>query len=196
MARRKAHRTSQPVSSDRLFPPRSREESLAIAKALRGDGDEDPRSRAQNYTEAAEYYAMAGEDATAEELYRAAIDDGGFVAGGVHGFFAEFLFGRDRDEEALAVIEAARKLRLEDPDMVVFVTETLQLHGHHREAAAWATRGLVALYGGLAEITVDDLDEEPDGQLLAVERMRARRAMGLTADHIDELIGAAVGQDG
>ncbi|MEY9930338.1 hypothetical protein ABH926_004983 [Catenulispora sp. GP43] len=193
MARRKAPRTPQPGSGGRLFPPRSSEETLALAKALRIDGDEDPRSRAQNYTEAAEYYAMAGDDATAEELYRAAIDDGGFVAGGVHGFFAEFLFVRNRDEEALAVLEAARKLRLEDLDMVVFVAETLHMHGHHREAAAWATRGLVALYGGLAEITADDLDEEPEGRLLATERMRARQAMGMPADHIDELVSSVAG---
>lgn len=195
MARRKSRRTPKPVSGDRSFLQRSPEEYLALAKALRSDGDEDPRSRAQDYTEAAEYYAMAGDDAAAEELFRAAIDDGGFVVGGAHAYFAGFLLERERDEEALAVLEAARKLRSEDPDLFAYVVEVLNLHGHRREAAAWATRGLVALFGGLAEITTDDLDEEPDGELLATERMRARQAMGLPADHIDELVVAGARDD-
>ena len=195
MARRKTHRTAQPVPGDGYFSPRSPEESLAYAKALRLDGDEDPESRAQNYTEAAEYYAMAGDDATAEELYRAAIDDGGFVAGSVHGFFAEFLFERSRDDEALAIIDAARKLRGNDLDVFTIVAETLQTHGHNREAAAWATRGLVALFGSLADITADDLDEDPDGALLATDRMRARQALGLPADHIDDLVVAGIADE-
>ncbi|WP_370379571.1 hypothetical protein [Catenulispora sp. GAS73] len=195
MARRKARRTPKPVSGGPSFPLRSPAEYLAFAKAFRIDGDEDPGSRAQNYTEAAEYYAMAGEAATAEELYRAAIDDGGFVAGSAHAFFAGFLLEQERDEEALAVVEAARKLGSDDPDMFAFVVEVLNLHGHPREAAAWATRGLVALFGGLAEITADDVDEEPDGKLLAIERMRARRAMGMLADHIDELVVVDAGDD-
>ena len=195
MARRKSRRTNQPVRSPRHFQLRSPEETLELAKALHRSGDEDPRSRAQDYTEAADYYAMAGDDTTAEELYRAAIDDGGFVAGSAHAYFAVFLFERSRDEEALAVIEAARKLRLEDPDMFAIVAETLQEHGHHREAAAWATRGLVALFDSLADITAEDLDEDPDGALLATERMRARKAAGLPADHIDDLVIANAGDD-
>ncbi|WP_194919260.1 hypothetical protein [Catenulispora rubra] len=195
MARRKSRRTPKPVSGDRFSSPRSPEDYLAIAKALRSDGDEDPESRAQNYAEAAEYYAMAGDAATAEGLFRAAIDDGGFVAGSAHAYFAGFLLEQERDEEALAVVEAARKLRSDDLHMFVFVVEVLNLHGHHREAAAWATRGLVVLFGSLAEITADDLYDEPDGEMLATERMRARRAMGLSADHIDELVVVGAGDD-
>jgi len=193
MARRKSRRTNQPVRGPRYFQSRSPEEILELAKALRLRGDEDPRERAQDYTEAADYYAMVGDGTTAEELYRAAIDDGGFVVGSAHAYFAGFLFERNRDEEALAVIEAARKLRLEDPDMFVIVAETLQEHGHHREAAAWATRGLVALFDSLADITAEDLDEDPDGAFLAAERMRARQAAGLPADHIDDLVIANAG---
>ena len=195
MARRKTRRTTHMAPGDRYFLPRSAEGTLAHAKELRLSGDEDLGSRAQNYTEAAEYYAMAGDEVTAEELYRAAIDDGGFVAGSVHGFFAGFLFERQRDEEALVVIDAARKLRPNDPDVFLVVGETLQMHGHHREAAGWATRGLVALFGSLADITGDDLDEDPDGALLATDRMRARQALGLPADHIDDFVIAGTADD-
>jgi hypothetical protein len=73
--------------------------------------------------------------------------------------------------------------------------EALQAYGHHRDAAAWATRGLVALFGSLADITEEDLDEDPDGALLAVDRMRARQAAGLPADHIDDLVIASAGDD-
>lgn len=189
MARRKSRRTQTPspaVGPARFTP----EDHLAIAEELRLAGDQDPEERAQNYCEAAGYYGMAGDHATAEELYRAALDDGGEVAGGVHGYFADFLFEQDRTEEALAVIEAARKMRPEEPDVFETISETLDVHGYHREAAAWATRGLVEMFGSIASITADDLAEDFEGALLAAGRQRARQAAGLPADHVDDLVSA------
>lgn len=195
MVRRKIQRTAQPVPGDPEFSPRRPEDALAHAKALRLSGDEDAPARAHYYAEAAEFYAMAGDEATAEELYRAAIDDGGFVEESAHSYFARFLFERKRDEEALAVIEAARKVQGKDPFAFVVIAETLQLHGHHREAAAWATRGLVALFGSMADITAEDLQEDPYGEQLATDRRSARKAMGLPVDHIDGLAIATFGDD-
>jgi Tfp pilus assembly protein PilF len=192
MARRKSRRTSHPAPAGRRIRQLTTEDHLAVAKEFRLAGDQDPEERAQNYCEAAETYAMAGDPVTAEELFRAAMDDGGEVAGGVHGYFASFLFQQDRPDEALAVIEAARKLRPDDSDPFVFeiIAEVLATHGHPREAAAWATRGLVALYGSLADITADDLEEEPDGVVLAAIRRQARQAADLPADNVDDLAAA------
>jgi Tfp pilus assembly protein PilF len=98
MARR-AHRIAP---GDIEYIPASAAEQIAHADALRRHGENHPERRAQYYAEAAEYYAAAGHTETAEELFRAALDDGGHVAGSLHGFYAEFLFTQHRPDEALA----------------------------------------------------------------------------------------------
>lgn len=188
MARR-AHRVAP---GDIEYLPASTAEQIAHADALRHRGERLPESRAQFYAEAAEYYAAAGQSATAEELFRTALEDGGHVAGSLHGFYAEFLFTQGRPDEALALIETARKQRPDNPDVFVIIGETLDEHGHHHEAARWLTTGLVRYYGDLAEITADDLEEDPDGRIMAADRLRARRNAELDPDHIDNLIAAIV----
>ena len=188
MARR-AHRIAP---GDIEFVPASTAEQLAHADALRRRGEAHPERRAQYYAEAAEYYAAAGRIETAEELFRAALDGGGHVAGSLHGFYAEFLFTQHRPDEALALIETARKQRPDDPDVFAIIGETLDEHGHHQQAARWLTTGLVRYYGDLAEITADDLEDDPDGRIMAADRLRARRNAELAPDHIDTLIAALI----
>jgi tetratricopeptide (TPR) repeat protein len=188
MARR-AHRIAP---GDIEYVPASAAEQIAHADALRRHGENRPERRAQYYAEAAEYYAAAGHTETAEELFRTALDDGGHVAGSLHGFYAEFLFTQHRPDEALALIETARKQRPDNPDVFVIIGETLDQHGHHREAARWLTTGLVRYYGDLAEITTDDLDHDPDGRIMAADRLRARRNAELAPDHIDNLVAALI----
>lgn len=141
-----ARRTPRIVPGDIEYVPTSTAEQLAHADALRRHGQDHPDYRAQYDAEAAEHYAAAGHDETAEELFRAALEDGGHVAGSLHGYYAEFLFTRDRSDEALAQIDAARKQRPDDPDVFVIIGETLDAHGHHHEAARWLTTGLVRYY--------------------------------------------------
>lgn len=188
MARR-AHRVAP---GDIEYLPASTIEQLAHADALRRRGETHPDRRAQYYAEAAEYYGAAGQSATAEELFRTALEDGGHVAGSLHGFYAEFLFAQHRPDEALALIETARKQRPDDPDVFVIIGETLDEHGHHEQAARWLTTGLVRHYGDLAEITAEDLEDDPDGRIMAADRLRARRNAELAPDHIDNLIAALI----
>jgi tetratricopeptide (TPR) repeat protein len=187
-----ARRTPRIVPGDIEYAPASTAEQLAHADALRGRGQDHPDHRAQYYAEAAEHYAAAGHNETAEELFRAALEDGGHVAGSLHGYYAEFLFTRDRSDEALAQIDAARKQRPDDPDVFVIIGETLDAHDHHQQAARWLTTGLVRYYGDLAEITADDLDHDPDGRIMAADRLRARRNAGLEPDHLDNLIATLI----
>lgn len=156
-----ARRTPRIVPGDIEYVPTSTAEQLAHADALRRHGQDHPDYRAQYDAEAAEHYAAAGHDETAEELFRAALEDGGHVAGSLHGYYAEFLFTRDRSDEALAQIDAARKQRPDDPDVFVIIGETLDAHDQHHEAARWLTTGLVRYYGDLAEITADDSTTTP-----------------------------------
>ncbi|WP_212527788.1 hypothetical protein [Actinospica durhamensis] len=76
--------------------------------------------------------------------------------------------------------------------MFVIIGETLDAHDHHHEAARWLTTGLVRYYGDLAEITADDLEDDPDGRIMAADRLRARRNAGLDPDHIDNLIAPII----
>lgn len=187
-----ARRASRIAPGDIEYVPTSAAEQVAHADALRRHGQDHPDHRAQDFAEAAEYYAFAGDHETAENLFRAALADGGRVAGSLHGYYADFLFTRDRPDEALALIETARKARPDDPDVFVIIGETLDEHGHHEQAARWLTTGLVRYYGDLAEITVDDLEDDPDGQIMAADRLRARRNAELAPDHIDNLIAAII----
>jgi predicted Zn-dependent protease len=187
-----ARRAPRIAPGDIEYIPTSTAEQLAHADALRRRGQDHPHNRAQYYAEAAEYYTAAGRNKTAEELFRAALDDGGHVAGSLHGYYAEFLFTHDRPDEALALIETARKHRTNDPDVFVIIGETLDKHGHHQQAARWLTTGLVRYYGNLAEITADDLEDDPDGRTMAADRLRARRNAELAPDHIDTLIATLI----
>ena len=187
-----ARRTPRIVPGDIEYVPTSTAEQLAHADALRRHGQDHPDYRAQYCAEAAEHYAAAGHDETAEELFRAALEDGGHVAGSLHSYYAEFLFTRDRPDEALSQIDAARNQRPDDPDVFAIIGETLDAHDHHHEAARWLTTGLVRYYGDLAEITADDLDHDPDCRTMAADRLRARRNAGLDPDHIDNLIAPII----
>jgi tetratricopeptide (TPR) repeat protein len=193
VARKKHRRAAAP--GDVLYLPTTPAEQVEHARALCAYAERDPDQRAQYLTQAAEHYAAAGDDETAERLFRDAIADGGEVAGSVHGFYAEFLFTRDRAAEALAVIEQARKLRPTDPDTFLVIGETLDEHDHPAEAAQWLTTGLVRHLGSLAEITAEDFEFDDDASLLISARCRARGHAGLPKDHLDELAELDYGSD-
>jgi tetratricopeptide (TPR) repeat protein len=189
---RKHRRTAAP--GDLYYLPTSPGEQLAHARALHQRAQDEPGTRAQLLTEAAEYYTAAGEHESADQLFRDAIADGGDVAGSVHGFYAEFLFAQGRDAEALEAIDQARRARPTDPDVFMVIGETLDDHHRHAEAAKWLTTGLVRYYGDLASISADDLDDY-DGAVLAAARRRARTNAGLPEDHLDELARQHLDED-
>jgi hypothetical protein len=193
VARKKHRRTATP--GDVLYLPSTPAEQLEHAEALHARAGHSPAERAQYLAEAAEYYAAAGADERAEQLFRDAIADGGHVAGSVHGFYAEFLFARAREAEALESSEQARKLRPSDPDVFMVIGETLDEHDHHAEAVQWLTTGLVRYLGNLAEITAEDLELDEDASLLVSARRRARGHAGLPKDHLDELAEHEYGSD-
>ena len=179
---------------DLYFLPANTGQQLEHAQGLHQRAQGDPTARAQLLTEAAEYYAAAGRHETADRLFQEAIADGGNVAGSVHGFYAEFLFTQGRDDEALTVIDQARRARPTDPDVFMVIGETLDTHDRHADASKWLTTGLVRYYGDLAGITADDLDDY-DGACLAAARRRARVNAGLPEDHLDELARRHLGED-
>jgi tetratricopeptide (TPR) repeat protein len=180
-------RRSAPGPGDLYYLPVTDAERLAQAQALCRHAEQAGAERAQGLSEAAEYYALAGQADQAEHLFWAALADGGAVAGSVHGCYAEFLFAPGRAAEALAVIGQARRAHPSDPEVFLVIGETLDGHGCHGEAVKWLTTGLARYYGQLAGIDAGDLREDPDGAMLVFARHRARQAAGPSPDHLDEL---------
>lgn len=184
MARK--HR-QQLAPGDLEFWPRTEDERIAHADALRRRAEAQPEERAQLLTHAAEWYTIAHRDDQADEVYRLALADGGPVAGSLHGFYASFLFEHERDADALAIIEQARKLHPTEPQVFEVIGETLNSAEYFTEAATWFTTGLVRYCGALADIDLEDLHEDRDIASLVRGRHEARQELGGPPDHLDEL---------
>jgi tetratricopeptide (TPR) repeat protein len=182
---RKHRRDPQPGEIE--FVPLTDPERRAHAEALVRLAEKEPDARAQALAEAAELYAMLGEHPRAEQLFTRALHEGGAVVGFVHGFYADYLFDQGRPDEALDLINQARRLRPADPDVFNIIGESLLEHEHPAEAARWFTTGLVRTLGDLAEIELDDLRFDPDTAMLMRGRHQARRTLDLPHDHLDEL---------
>lgn len=143
-----------------------------------------PELRAQELSEAAEYWHLAGIDDRAEECFLAAIADGGEVAGSARAAYAQFLFDigeAGRAHQQLAELAAQR------PDATARYRggEALECNDDERAALRWYTAGITAHHGD-----VEDLDIEPASDLwmLLSGRRRVRQALGEPEDRWDELV--------
>jgi hypothetical protein len=85
------------------------------------------------------------------------------------------------------MINQARRLDPDDPDVFNIIGETLLAHDHPQQAARWFTTGLVRHIGSLTDLHISDLRYKPDVAQLARGRHEARRILDLPTDHIDEL---------
>jgi tetratricopeptide (TPR) repeat protein len=179
---------STPEPGDPDYLPLSEAERRAHADALvhahEGHGCDE---HAGALCQAGEYYAMLGEHQLAEQMFKAALDHGGPVPGSIHGFYASFLLDQERQPEAFDMIEQARRLHPDDPDVFNIIGETLLAHDHPQQAARWFTTGLVRQIGSLTDLHIDDLHHDPDLARLTRGRLEARQTLGMTPDHVDEL---------
>lgn len=185
MARK--HR-NDPRPGDDDFIPLTDTERRAHADALtHAHEGHQCADRAEALCQAAEYYAMLDEHELAEQRFRDALDIGDADPGSVHAFYASFLLDRGRDDEALAMIAEARKLRPENPDVFAVIGEALAEHSHLQQAIRWFTAGLVEQLGHLTDLDLDDLRYNFDLANLARGRYQARQALDMPPDHIDLL---------
>lgn len=144
--------------------------------------------RAASLCQAGEYYALLGDHNQAEQVFREALDIAAAEPASVHASYAAFLLDQHRHDEALALIAAARRLHPQDPDVFDLIGEALEEHHYFQQAARWFTAGLVAILGHLTDLQIDDLHDDFDITILANGRYRARQALGLPPDHIDNLV--------
>ncbi len=161
-------------------------ELRARAEVLRERAEHEPEDRARLLAEAAECYAVLGENQLAEKLFDQALDSDGIPVGAAHGRYASFLLDRGREAEAFDVINQARRRRPFDPEVFNLIGHALLDHEHPAQAERWFTTGLVRALGDLAEIELDDLVFS-DVVMLMRGRHEARRALGQPVDHLDEI---------
>jgi tetratricopeptide (TPR) repeat protein len=186
MARR---RRNDPRPGDDNFVPLTDRERRAHADALsRSHAGHHCAERAEALCQAGEYYAILGDRDRAEQVFRDALDIEDAEPGTVHASYASFLLDQHRNDEALAMITEARRLRPHDPDVFSVIGEALAEHGYPQQAARWFTAGLATHLGHLTDLTIDDLRYDFDTGLLARGRYQARQALGLPQDHIDALV--------
>lgn len=180
--------SNDPRPGDDDFIPLTDTERRAHADALtHAHEGHQCADRADALCQAAEYYAMLGEHELAEQRFRDALNIEDADPGGVHAFYASFLLDQGRDDEALAMIAEARKLRPENPDVFAVIGEALAEHGHLQQAIRWFTAGLVEQLGHLTDLDLDDLRYNFDLANLARGRYQARQALDMPPDHIDLL---------
>jgi len=186
MARR--HR-NDPRPGDDDFVPLTDAERRAHADALsRSHAGHGCAEQAAGLCQSGEYYAMLGEHDLAEQMFREALDIEDAEPGAPQAAYASFLLDRQRHAEAFAMIAEARKLQPDDPDVFLAIGEALEEHAYPKQAARWFTAGLVARLGHLTDLTIDDLREDFDTEVLSRGRYRARQALNLPQDHIDALV--------
>ncbi|NUR95111.1 MAG: hypothetical protein HOV67_07620 [Kribbellaceae bacterium] len=191
-----ARKNRRPRAGDDDFLPRTDAERRAHADALsRAHEGHQCADRADSLCEAGEYYAIVGEVALAEQMFREALDVEEAEPGSVHAAYASFLLDENRHDEALAMIAEARRLHPEDPAVFVTIGEALAECGYHQQAVRWFTAGLVAAIGSLSDLTPEDLQDDLGLALLARGRLRSRQALDLPVDHIDGLAQQAIQAD-
>ena len=174
-----------PRPGDLEFNPLTNAERRAHADALTARAN-DPHRRALRLTEAAKNYALLGDNLKAEHLFKQALPDNSATPGAVHGSYAAFLFDQGRETEALTLINQARRLQPDDPEVFSLIGETLLEHQHPTHATRWFTGGLARALGDLPGIELNDLAFS-DTVRLARGRHHARRTLNQPTDHIDEI---------
>ncbi|WP_432834068.1 hypothetical protein [Dactylosporangium sp. CA-092794] len=171
------------------FWPLTNAQRLAHADALRREhAGHRCVEEASSLCQAGDFYAMAGDHDRAEQAYREAIDIEAAEPGAPQAAYAAFLLDHGRTDEALAVIDAARRLRPQAAEVFTTIGEALAEHDRPQQAARWFTAGLVARLGQLTDLQGDDLRLDAEVAFLAGGRYRARQDLGLPSDHIDALV--------
>lgn len=181
--------TRVPAPGDDEYLPHTPDERRAHADALHQRAQQEPQP-AFLFAQAGECYAEDGHDADAERMFRHSLAEPGAPTGTLHGIYADFLFDRGRSDEALTLLQEARRLKPEAPHAHVAIGETLLEYDHPAEAARWFTAGLVDLLGSLTEVDLDDLREDVDIAMLTRGRHEARQALNQPNDHLDEIYAA------
>lgn len=140
-----------------------------------------PGRRAELLLAAGAQYQIGGDPGRAVQLFRSAVSDGGTCWIDARAHLADALLGAGETREAADVLAELRRRRNGDPELVLFVGESLEAHGNLRDAHSWFTFGVVRC-----------TDEGPGSALalMALARFRVRRALGLPLDDIDEQVEA------
>lgn len=145
----------------------------ALARGYEEDAEADPEERAQNLSEAAGYWAMAGDLDRARRLYRAAIADGGEVVGDARVWYALFVLEHEDEQSGLDLLESVFAEGVDDYAAYEAVAETFEDRAELEQALHWFDAGLSRLR------IVGDPSEGFGLSQLAAGRAWVRAALGL-----------------
>ncbi|WP_433562096.1 SEC-C metal-binding domain-containing protein [Nocardia sp. CA-151230] len=138
--------------------------------------------RAQNLSEAASYWALAGEFDRARRRYLDAIADGGHVAGDARVWYASLLLGHGEEQEARKLLDVVFAEGPDDYLVYEIAGEAFEEHEDWDDALRWFEAGL-----SRSRISPSDNDaHETLGRFrLGSGRTRVRHRLGLPEDHVD-----------
>jgi len=174
-----------------VAPVRSRDPHVTSALEFEEWAREEPAKRAQAFTEAAEQWALAGDHQRAEELFLAAIADGGPVAGDARSFYSGFLSDAGRPERGRAVLDELWRSQPTEPATFMCAGEVCEVRGDLDAALRWFTAGLTRCFDDIDGLTPADVTPNLDLRMLLGSRSRVRAALGQPPDHWDRLAEAA-----
>ncbi|MGW3545302.1 SEC-C metal-binding domain-containing protein [Nocardia niigatensis] len=142
----------------------------------------EPSERAQNLTEAASHWAMAGEYDKARRRYLDAIADGGSVAADARVWYATFLLEHGAEEEARNLLDVVFTEGSDDYQVYEVAGEAFADHEDWEEALRWFESGLERVRMSVAG---NDPQDSMARFRLAAGRARVRELLGLPEDEID-----------
>ncbi|MFJ4657985.1 SEC-C metal-binding domain-containing protein [Nocardia sp. NPDC088792] len=138
--------------------------------------------RAQNLSEAASYWALAGDVERARRRYLDAIADGGRVAGDARVWYASFLLEHGREAEARAQLDVVFAEGLDDYQVYEIAGEAFETREDWEEALNWFEAGLKR---SRVPVTGNDSRHMLGRFRLSSGRARVRKELGLPEDEND-----------
>jgi tetratricopeptide (TPR) repeat protein len=158
-----------------------------LARELEADLEQYPEERGQILLEAGDAWHRAGQHDRAIELLREGVTLGGEDGANARVALADVLFDLDRADEATAQLAALREDRPSSAMPYHLAAELWEARGDLQQALTWFNMSA-------ARLTQHDLDQLDELGVLSYAngiltgRRRARRAMGLPADELDESV--------
>jgi tetratricopeptide (TPR) repeat protein len=137
-------------------------------------------NRAELLCTLAQFLGFDGEDDRALELYRWAVEDGGFAAPDTRLYLAGALLQAGERAEADALMEAARQHNPTEPTVYAYAGEQFEMLGDLAAASRWYSTG----WTRCAEA---EGASPTECTLLLTSRRRVRNAQGLLPDELDEI---------
>lgn len=175
------------------FRPAATQSPARIAEECEKLAERHPQDREELLREAAGEWSAAGEHERALALYDRLLEpDGPGIDEPdlVDALRIGALWDAGRADEARTAADAFRRRHPRHAGAWMFVAEAFESADETADAAGWYTAGVTHVLGAGTPVTVDMVEEEPDGfdlETLLIGRHRVRRLLGEAHDDWDDV---------